>query len=97
MVRFIQSCDNPPPLHYKSLHNCVSRILKRGAVNDKKRSGYPVTTITLEFQQNVNHCIQMKRGASIRKTNVILKREQFASSQTSVYRTAKRLNLKWYK
>ena len=51
----------------------------------------------LNFNKNVNHCIKMKRGASIRKTNAILRRLQFASSQTSVCRIAKRLNLKWYK
>jgi hypothetical protein len=31
IVRFIQIYDNPPPLKYKSLHSCGSRILKRGA------------------------------------------------------------------
>ncbi len=59
MVHFIQNCDNPPPLKYKSLHNCISRILKRGDVNDKKRSGRPVTTTTLDYQQNVNHHISL--------------------------------------
>ncbi|CAF1523861.1 unnamed protein product, partial [Rotaria sordida] len=97
MVHFIQSCDNPPPLKYKSLHKCISRILKRGTVKDKKRSGRPVTTTTFEFQQSVNYYIKMKKGASIRKTNAILKNEQFESSPTSVYRTTKQLNLKWYK
>jgi hypothetical protein len=32
IVCFIQTCDNPPPLKYKSLHSCVSRILKRGTI-----------------------------------------------------------------
>ncbi|CAF3043827.1 unnamed protein product [Rotaria sp. Silwood2] len=90
-------CDNLPPLKYKTLHNCISRILKKGTVNDRKRSGRPITTTTLEFQQNVNYCIKMKKGASSRKIDLVLKREQFTSSQTSVYRTAKQLNLKWYK
>ncbi|CAF3709104.1 unnamed protein product [Rotaria sp. Silwood1] len=97
MVRFIQSCDNPPPLKYKSLHKCISRILNRGTVKDKKRSGRPVTTTTFEFQQSVNYYIKMKKGASIRKTDAILKNEQFESSPTSVYRTTQQLNLKWYK
>ena len=57
MVRFIQSCDNPPPLNYRSIHKYVSQILKRDIVKDKERSGRPVTTITLEVRQNVNHCI----------------------------------------
>ncbi len=59
MVHFIQNCDNPPPLKYKPLHNCISRILKRGDVNDKKRSGRPVKTTTLDYQQNVNHHISL--------------------------------------
>jgi hypothetical protein len=54
IVRFIQSCDNPPHSGYKSLHKCVSRILKRGTINDKKIYGRPATVITPEFRKNVH-------------------------------------------
>ena len=97
MVRFIKNSDNPPPLNYKSLHNCISRIINRGTIDDKKRSGRPVTTTNLEFQQNVKHHLNMEKGASIRKTAVILKQSQIQSSSSSVYRAAKNSNLNWYK
>ena len=97
MVRFIKNSDNPPPLNYKSLHNCISRIINRGTIDDKKRSGRPVTTTNLEFQQNVKHHLNMEKGASIRKTAVLLKQSQIQSSSSSVYRAAKNSNLNWYK
>ena len=75
----------------------MSRILKRGTVSDKKRSGRSVTITTPEFRKNVDKCIRLKKNAAIRKTNAILKRQGFASSEASVYRTVKTLNLKWYK
>ena len=90
IVRFIQSCDNPPHLKYKSLHKCVSRILKRDTINNKKRSNRPATITTPEFQKNANKCIRLKKGVSIRKTNSMLKREGFTSSMKTVSRTAKR-------
>jgi len=36
----------------------------------------------------------MEKSASMRKTNVILKRERFTSSKSSVQETAKKLKLK---
>ncbi|CAF3142886.1 unnamed protein product [Rotaria sp. Silwood2] len=97
IARFIQNSDNPPHLKYTSLYKCVSRILKRETINDKKRSGRPVTVTTSEFRKNVDKCIRLKKNASIRKTDAILKRQGFTSSETSIYRTVKALNLKWYK
>jgi hypothetical protein len=54
-----------------------------------KRSGHPVTVTTPEFRQNVNSFIRLEKGASIRKTDVIVKRERFISSKSSVHPTAK--------
>ncbi|CAF3557640.1 unnamed protein product [Rotaria sp. Silwood1] len=97
IARFIQNSDNPPHLKYTSLYKCVSRILKRETIKDKKRSGRPVTVTTSEFRKNVDKCIRLKKNASIRKTDAVLKRQGFTSSETSIYRTVKALNLKWYK
>jgi len=70
---FYLNCDNPRYLIYTSLHNCVSRILKRGTVNDKKRSGRPVTVTTSKFRKNVNKCIELKKVLLLEKQILYLK------------------------
>ncbi len=67
IARFIQNSDNPPHLKYKSIYKRVSRILERGTIRDKKRSGWPITVTTSEFRKNVDKCIRLKKNASIRK------------------------------
>lgn len=96
IARFIQNSDNPPHFKYKSLYKRVSRILERGTIRDKKRSGRTITVTTFEFRENVDKCIRLKKNASIRKTNALLQQQGFTSSTASVYKTTQSLNLKWY-
>ena len=97
IARFIENSDNPPRLKYQSIYTRVYRILKRETIRDKKRSGRPVTVTTPDFRKHVDKCIRLKKNASIRRANTLLQRQGFTSSESSVYRTAKALNLKWYK
>ena len=58
---------------------------KRETVHDKIRPGRPVTATTDQFQQTVSECLKSKEGASIRKTDVDMKRKIFPSPAGSVY------------
>ncbi|CAF3139983.1 unnamed protein product [Rotaria sp. Silwood2] len=73
--RFLQQAENPPSLRKHQLLTKVGRVLKRNTINDKQRSGCPVTVTTSAFQGQVKSLIRLKKGASIRNVASILNKK----------------------
>jgi activator of HSP90 ATPase len=66
IATFIQQAENRPPLKRQQLVTKVRRILIRNTIDDRPRSGPPVTVSTTDVQQKVKVSMKLKQGASIR-------------------------------
>jgi hypothetical protein len=66
IVTCIQQAENRSLLKRHQLVTKVRRILIRNTINDRPRSGRPVTISTTDFQQKVKVSMKLKQGASIR-------------------------------
>ena len=75
----------------------INYLLARGSADDRKRSDRPPTTATAAYQKVVLNEIQLKTKASIRNVSAKIKRKGFQTSLSSVYRTTKLAELKWFK
>ncbi|CAF4663029.1 unnamed protein product [Rotaria sp. Silwood2] len=97
LANFLQQSENPPSLQRRQLVTKIRRTLTRNTIEDKKRSGHPATTSTSSFQQKIKTSLRLKKGASIRNVTSNLNRNGIKCFERTVHRTARQLNLKWFK
>ncbi len=62
--------------------------MTRNTINDRQRSGRPITIST---------SMRLRKGASIRNITAYLNRHGIKCSTQTVYNTAQKLKLKWFK
>ena len=89
LANFLRQLENLPSLPRRQL--VIRRTLTRNIVGDKKRLERPAATSTRSFQQKVKTSLRLKKGLSYSNRNGI------KCSQRTMHRTARQLNLKWFK
>ena len=67
IATFLQRSENPPSLSRDALRKKISIILKRGTVDDRPRSGRPITVATTNFKNKLSSCLRLKNGVSQKK------------------------------
>ena len=72
-------------------------MLTRNSIDDRPRSGRPITISISPFQQQVKTSMRLKRGVSIRNVTMSLNKNGTRCSTQTVYITARKLKLKWFK
>ena len=94
---FLQQSENPPTIKRRSLLIKINKTIKRGTVEDRKRSGAKVRVLTPRFLKQVEKAVHLKKRASNRITAIKLKKKGVKCSRESVRRAVKKLKLKWFK